>query len=220
MNRVATETQCAGASAVRPVRVLIQAPDPITFTGIASWLRGRPEFSVVQDGVKDGEVDVVIAAAETLSVEVTSALRRLKATLDAPVVLLVDQEAAGDAVLTAVECNVVALLPRERTSSEHLTAAVATAARGGGILPPAALGSLLSHLRRPKENSPVHSSGLTQREIDVLRLLADGLDTAETAGKVNFSERAVKKIIHDLSHRLELRNRTHAVAYALKHGAI
>ncbi|WP_037816984.1 response regulator transcription factor [Amycolatopsis sp. VC5-11] len=197
------------------VRVLIRASDPLTDNGIRSWLQARPEFSVVTD-----EVDVIIVAAELLSVEVTSALRGLKATVDAPVVLLVDEPAAGSAVLTAVECNVVALLNRERTSSEQLAAAVLTASRGGGILPPAALGTLLSHFRRPIEPRPKHSSGLTQREIDVLRLLADGLDTAETAEKINFSERAVKKVIHDLSQRLELRNRTHAVAYALRNGAI
>ncbi|WP_369805808.1 response regulator transcription factor [Amycolatopsis sp. M39] len=61
---------------------------------------------------------------------------------------------------------------------------------------------------------------MTQREIDVLRLLAEGLDTAETAEKTTFSGRAVKNVIHDLSQRLELRNRTHAVACALRNGAI
>ncbi|EFL10556.1 MULTISPECIES: response regulator transcription factor [Actinomycetes] len=166
------------------------------------------------------EADVVVVAAELLSVAVTSTLRGLKATVDAPVVLLANEEAAGPAVLTAVECNVVALLDRERTSSEQLAAAVLTAAHGGAILPPAALGTPLSHVRRPTHPRPTHSSGLTQREIDVLRLLAEGLDTAETAEKINFSERAVKKVIHDLSQRLDLRNRTHAVAYALRNGAI
>ncbi|SFO63869.1 regulatory protein, luxR family [Amycolatopsis rubida] len=54
----------------------------------------------------------------------------------------------------------------------------------------------------------------------MLRRLAEGLDTAETAEKTTFSERAVKNVIHDLSQRLELRNRTHAVACALRNGAI
>ena len=59
-------------------------------------------------------------------------------------------------------------------------------------------------------------AGLTERERDVLRLLADGLDTAEIAGQLAYSERTIKNIIHDLTTRLNLRNRSHAVAYAVK----
>jgi DNA-binding NarL/FixJ family response regulator len=63
-------------------------------------------------------------------------------------------------------------------------------------------------------------AGLTEREIAVLRLLAEGLDTAEVGERLFFSERTVKNVIHDLTSRLDLRNRTHAVAYAIRHGLI
>jgi DNA-binding NarL/FixJ family response regulator len=53
-----------------------------------------------------------------------------------------------------------------------------------------------------------------------LRLLAEGLDTAEVSGQLFYSERTVKNIIHDITSRLELRNRTHAVAYPIKAGLI
>ena len=53
-----------------------------------------------------------------------------------------------------------------------------------------------------------------------MRLLADGFDTAEIAGRLFYSERTVKNIIHDITSRLELRNRTHAVAYAIREGLI
>jgi len=63
-------------------------------------------------------------------------------------------------------------------------------------------------------------SGLTERELAVLRLLADGHDTAEVGRQLFYSERTVKNIVHDVTSRLELRNRTHAVAYALRQGLI
>ena len=63
-------------------------------------------------------------------------------------------------------------------------------------------------------------SGLTDREIDVLKLVADGLDTNEVADRLCYSERTVKNVIHDVTTRLRLRNRTHAVAYALRQGLI
>ncbi|MEZ4597660.1 MAG: LuxR C-terminal-related transcriptional regulator [Chloroflexota bacterium] len=54
----------------------------------------------------------------------------------------------------------------------------------------------------------------------MLRLLADGMDTAEVGRELFYSERTVKNIVHDITSRLELRNRTHAVAYAIKQGLI
>ena len=63
-------------------------------------------------------------------------------------------------------------------------------------------------------------AGLTPRETEVLRLVAQGDDTAEIARKMCYSERTVKSVLHDLTTRLQLRNRTHAVAYAVREGLI
>jgi DNA-binding NarL/FixJ family response regulator len=54
----------------------------------------------------------------------------------------------------------------------------------------------------------------------VLRLMADGFDTGEIGQRLFYSERTVKNIVHDITSRLHLRNRTHAVAYALRQGFI
>jgi DNA-binding CsgD family transcriptional regulator len=63
-------------------------------------------------------------------------------------------------------------------------------------------------------------TGLTPRETEVLRLVAEGHDTAEIAETMCYSERTVKNILHDLTTRLQLRNRSHAVAYAMREGLI
>jgi len=54
----------------------------------------------------------------------------------------------------------------------------------------------------------------------VLRLIADGCDTSEIANRLAYSERTVKNVLHDVTTRLQLRNRSHAVAYALRQGLI
>jgi DNA-binding NarL/FixJ family response regulator len=64
------------------------------------------------------------------------------------------------------------------------------------------------------------SEQLTGREIAVLRLVADGLDTGEIAQTLSYSERTIKNVLHDITTRLHLRNRAHAVAYALREGLI
>jgi DNA-binding NarL/FixJ family response regulator len=63
-------------------------------------------------------------------------------------------------------------------------------------------------------------TGFSGRELDVLRLLSEGWDTAEIAEKLAYSERTVKNVIHDITTRLQLRNRSHAVAYAVRQGLI
>jgi DNA-binding NarL/FixJ family response regulator len=63
-------------------------------------------------------------------------------------------------------------------------------------------------------------AGLNERETAVLRLVADGRDTAEIADELAYSERTVKNVLHDVTTRLQLRNRSHAVAYELREGLI
>jgi DNA-binding NarL/FixJ family response regulator len=63
-------------------------------------------------------------------------------------------------------------------------------------------------------------TGLTEREVQVLKLLADGSDANEVGHQLFLSERTVKNTVHDVTSRLNLRNRTHAVAYALRQGLI
>ena len=61
---------------------------------------------------------------------------------------------------------------------------------------------------------------LTGRELDVLRLLAEGLGLADIAARLNFSERTIKSTLYGLMNRLGLRNRPQAVAYALRAGRL
>jgi DNA-binding NarL/FixJ family response regulator len=101
---------------------------------------------------------------------------------------------------------------------------IRSVAVGEGTLPPDLLGRLLDQVGRLQRQvlAPrgLTFRGLSEREVRVLRLLADGMDTAEVGRELFYSERTVKNIVHDITSRLELRNRTHAVAYAIKQGLI
>lgn len=201
------------------VRVMVRADDAVTRTGITSCLRSLPGVVVASDDA----ADVAVVVAERLSVDVASSLRRLKTTLGVPVMLVVDDTDRSD-VVTAVDCNVVAILPRRHLTGERLQAAVRAATSGGGMMPTSMLGDLIKHVERVHREvlAPhgMHASGLTPREIEVLQLLADGHDTAEIAARLCFSQRAIKKVIYGITTRLNLRNRPHAVAYALRHRVI
>ena len=102
-------------------------------------------------------------------------------------------------------------------------AAVAIVATHDGEVPADLLGRLLEQVGRLQRQvlAPrgLTFTGLTPRETDVLRLVADGLDTSEIASRMCYSERTVKNVLHDLTTRLQLKNRTHAVAYAVRRAA-
>ena len=204
------------------VRVALQATDPLSHAGLASFLQARTEFTLLR-GAQRADADVLVVAADRLTAEVVAALRRAATEIAAPVVL-VTNEITETELLTAVECRVVAILPRPAVTAERLVHSVLAAAGGGGVMPPNLVGELLKHIERLQRDvlTPygLNASGLTPREIDVLRLMADGLDTNEIAGRLCYSERTVKNVIYGVTHRLKLRNRSHAVAYALRSGMI
>lgn len=202
------------------VRVTVRALDAITSAGLVSCLEAMPDVAVV---TPDGQVDVVVAAYDRLTAGAVAALRTIAAEIRRPVVL-VTSEIREVELLPAVECRVVAILPRAAAADGRLTEAVHTAAGGGADLPPNLLGQLIGHAERlHREVMASHgltASGLSPREVDVLRLMADGLDTNEIAKNLSYSERTVKNIIYTITNRLRLRNRPHAVAYALRAGII
>ncbi|MEU6267784.1 MULTISPECIES: helix-turn-helix transcriptional regulator [Saccharopolyspora] len=203
------------------VRVAVLASDAITHAGLASHLDSRAEVLVVPNR-NLVEVDVVVLAAERLTDGVT-ALRALGAEFERRAVLVIDQlDPAG--LLAAVECGAAAVVPRSAATAEHLIKVIQVAATGGGVLPPELIGELLREFARLKRDvlAPrgISVSGLTPRELDVVRLLAEGLDTVDIAEKLAYSERTVKNVIYGMTNRLNLRNRPHAVAYAMRAGVI
>jgi DNA-binding NarL/FixJ family response regulator len=204
------------------IRVFVFGEDPISQAGVATQLRGRPEVLVVEGSdIDSAEVAVVIVdqMGDSCARTVHAVQRG-----GCPRVVLVVSELDDAGLLVAVETGVSGLLRRREATPERLAAAVTSAASGDGTLAPDLLGRLMAQMSRLQREvlAPrgIGPAGLTERERDVLRLLADGLDTAEIAGQLAYSERTIKNIIHDLTTRLNLRNRSHAVAYAVKSGLI
>lgn len=203
-------------------KVLVHTSDPLADMAISNYLDARPQIEVISDE-RRSPVDAIVLVAERMTVKVMSALRAMKDSTAAPVVLITN-EIGRTNLFAAVECNVMAVLPRATTTGDRVEEAVLAAIRGGGIMPQKMQGELIRHVDRIQREvlapNGLHASGLTPREIDVLRMMSDGLNTNEIAVEMCLSERAVKRVVFGLTTRLNLRNRPHAVAYALRMGLI
>ncbi|GAA1847132.1 response regulator transcription factor [Agromyces salentinus] len=202
--------------------VRVYARDPISEAGVTSALRPRPEVRVV--GPDDPEApEVVLVVVDVFDDETMNSLRFLRRNGEARVILVASQ--LDDRVLVdAVECGVVGLLRRSEATVDRLLSAITAAAAGEGTVPPDLLGRLLDQVGRLQRTvldpRGITFSGLASREVEVLKLVADGWDTAQIAKELCYSERTVKNVLHDVTTRLQLRNRSHAVAYAVREGLI
>jgi DNA-binding NarL/FixJ family response regulator len=206
---------------VQRVRVAVEAPDPITVAGLSAQLASRPEISTLApDAI--AEADVLVLCADVVNAEVIRRLRALPPTSRTRTVLVACEVRPEDA-LSLVECRVVAVLPRTHATQERLIRVVLGARAGHGALPPDMLGALLQQVAELQQLAltvGLTPSGLGDRERDVLRLVADGFNTAEIAARLCYSERTVKNILYNVVARLRVRNRSHAVAAAIRAGVI
>jgi DNA-binding NarL/FixJ family response regulator len=204
------------------ISVLIHANDPVSYAGVASQLRTRPEMAVV-DGDDVGAAAVALVVADHVDEEALRVVKAMRANGSRRVVLMATHLDDGS-LLAAVEAGACGLLRRNEAVPETLLKTLARAAEGDGTVPPDLLGRLLEQVsylqRQVLAPRGLTFSGLSEREIDVLKLVAEGLDTNEVADRLCYSERTVKNVIHDVTTRLRLRNRTHAVAYAVRQGLI
>ncbi|QJW34884.1 LuxR C-terminal-related transcriptional regulator [Cellulosimicrobium protaetiae] len=205
------------------ITVAVTAQDPISEGGVVGALRPRPEVRVQGRDERAADAEVTVVVADRLD---DDALRFVRAAhrQGAGRVVLVAGHLDDRDVVTAVEAGVVGMVRRSDATPERLVAVIRGAATGEGSLPPDLLGRLLDQVgslqRQVLQPRGLTFSGLAAREVEVLRLIADGCDTAEVARHLAYSERTVKNVLHDITSRLQLRNRVHAVAYALREGLI
>ncbi|MFF4489014.1 LuxR C-terminal-related transcriptional regulator [Streptomyces sp. NPDC001544] len=215
-------TRPGTADSADRIPVAVHAPDPILREGVLGQLRRYPEVELREESAS-GPGTVALLVDDVLDETALTRLRRLVRSEGSRAVLVVRSLREAE-LLDVIECGVGAIVWRHEATATRLVQAVLAAARGDGDLPADLLGRLINQVgtlhRSAAGRSGTPTSGLTPREVDVLRLVAEGFDTGEIAGKLSYSERTVKNVMHGLTTRLHLRNRAHAVAHALREGYI
>ena len=202
--------------------VFVYAADPILEAGVASQLAGCASLRVVGRADPDA-AEVAVVVVDEVDGEAARIVRALQRP-DGPRVVVVATRLDDAGLLAAVEAGACALLRRGEATACALEGAVRAAAAGDGSVPGDLLARLLDQVGRLKRQvldpRGIALSGLSEREAAVLRLVAEGLETGEIARRLSYSERTIKNVIHDVTSRLGLKNRSHAVAFAVREGLI
>jgi DNA-binding NarL/FixJ family response regulator len=167
-----------------------------------------------------------VVVADRADEEVLRVIRTIRRGSSARVVLVLDY-ADPDSVLVAADAGAIGALQRNAATGERLAHLVAKAVRGESVLPElqpmdrlASPGPAGSRVNADPVGPPPAAHNLSSRDVEVLSLLADGCDTAEIARRLAYSEPTIKNVIQRLFENLNVRNRPHAVAVALRAGII
>lgn len=207
------------------ISIAILASDPVTREGAASCLSRHRELTVLPPQEHE-RADVVLM----LTVDVTDETMLLMEAASARSVnpcmgiVLVTGSVGEGQVVRALQFGLRSVIWRQDAGFDSIAKAIRGVADGRGVLPASVQGWLINHIGTVRDDvlgpMGLTPSGLEAREVEVLRLLADGLDTTEIAQKLSYSERTIKNIISGMINRLGLRNRAHAVAFALRSGTL
>ena len=208
---------------IDPITVYVYSADPILQAGMISQLRNRTELRIIDPAEDLDRAVVAVVVTDAVTDEDLRVLRAIQRN-SVPRTLLVAGDFDDATVVTAAEAGVSGLVRRADATPDHLTHILCRVAGGDGTIPVDLVGRLLTHVGRLQREvlAPrgVLATGVTERETLVLTHAANGDDTATIAQKLAYSERTVKNVLHNLTSRLQLRNRTHAVAYAVREGLI
>jgi DNA-binding NarL/FixJ family response regulator len=204
------------------IPVYVTSTDPILKTGVATQLRARPEIVLVTQ--PEPEVDAVcVVVSDVVDDAALQLVRELRVRGQRQVIFVLSV-VDGAALLAAIEAGACGVVARAEATPERLVTAVTQAAAMGGVLSPRLLGRLLEQVNRLQNQvltpKGLRFSGLSDREAAVLRMIAQGMEVREIAQDLSYSERTIKNTLHDVVSRFQLRNRTHAVAFAMREGMI
>jgi DNA-binding NarL/FixJ family response regulator len=213
------------------IRVLIADDQGMVRSGFSILLNAQPDIHVIGEAV-NGEEAVTMAAEQRPDVVMMdvrmpvmdglAATRLVTAGENAPKVLVLTTFDLDDYVYEALRAGASGFLLKDASAGE-LSEAVRVVARGDALLAPAVTRRLIAEFARmgaPRGPDGRLAEGLTERETEVLGLVARGMSNAEVAAKLVVAEQTVKTHVGRILMKLELRDRTQAVVYAYETGLI
>jgi DNA-binding NarL/FixJ family response regulator len=202
----------------RPIRLLIVDDHPVVRDGLRGAFTGDPDFEVVGEAanglealaqVERAGADVVLMDLRMPEMGGVEAIGRLRRSAPSVRVLVLTTFDTDKDVLPAIEAGATGYLLKD-APREELVRAVHAAYRGESVLSPAVASRLIGQVRRPAQES------LSKRELDVLRLIADGATNREAAAKLFVSEATIKTHLLHIYDKLGVRDRAGAVGEAYK----
>jgi NarL family two-component system response regulator LiaR len=210
------------------VSVLIVDDHEVVRQGVRAFLDARPEFEVVGEAgsgaaavklAEENVPDVVLMDLVMPEMDGVEATRRVKNVSPRTQIVILTSYHDDEHIFPALQAGAISYVLKD-IRMEELAAAVQRAAQGEATLHPQVAARIIQELHgaRSKEINPF--TELTDREMEVLRLIANGLSNSEIAGQLVISEHTVKGHVSNILSKLHLGDRTQAAVYAWQKGVV
>lgn len=210
------------------ITVLVAEDHPLVRRGIVGFLGTQPDLAVVAeagDGVEavrlavEHRPDVAIVDLQLPRLDGVETIRRLSRDCPGTRVVVLTSHSSDTDIFPAIHAGALSYLLKEATPDE-LADAVRAAAAGQAVLHPRVAARVVAELRAGRAEAPNALRDLTERELEVLRLLGEGLSNTEIAKRLVIGEKTVKTHVSAILMKLQLTDRTQAAVHAWRHGVL
>jgi len=207
------------------IRILIADDHAIVREGLRALLATEPDLELVAeatDGVQAVDKaralkpDVILLDLMMPRMDGVEAIAEIKKDWQEARIIVLTSFSDDEKVFSAIRSGALGYLLKD-SSPQDLLHAIHTVANGEGFLSPTIASKVMREINQPPKLPPTKDP-LTERENEILQLVAQGLTNDQIAEKLVVSERTVRTHVSNILAKLQLANRTQAALYALKEG--
>ncbi len=211
-----------------PITVLIVDDHAVVRQGVHAFLKTQPDLEVVGEAGSGEEAlllaaehvpDVVLMDLVMPGMDGVEAIRRLKRLSPRTQLLVLTSYDQDEHVFPAIRAGALSYLLKD-VGAAALADAVRKAARGEAVLHPRVAARVVQELQGARGDQPNAFTDLSDRELEVLRLVANGVSNPEIADRLCISEQTVKSHVSNILSKLHLADRTQAAAFAWREGVV
>jgi two-component system, NarL family, response regulator LiaR len=209
-----------------PITILLIDDHRVVRQGVRAFLSTQPDLLVVgeaESGAQGVELaaryvpDVALMDLVMPGMDGVEATRQLKRASPRTQIIVLTSYHDDEHIFPALQAGALSYLLKD-IGVDALAEAVRGAARGEAALHPRVATRLIRDLQGAPRDTPNPFHDLSERELDVLRLIADGRSNAEIAAQLVLSEKTVKGHVSNMLNKLQLADRTQAAIFAWKGG--
>lgn len=209
------------------IKVLIADDHPVVREGLFAMLSRQPDFKVVgeaKDGVEAVEMarrlnpDVVLMDLRMPEMDGVEAMRQIKSTNPDIKFIILTTYSDDEYIFSGLEAGARAYLLKD-APREELFKAIRAVHKGESLIQPVVASKLIDRFAELSRRAP-SGEQLTERELEILQLMAKGAANKEISAQLSISESTVKTHISNIFQKLGVNDRTEAVTEALRRGII
>src|SRR5689334_45958 len=214
---------------MRQLRIMLVDDHEVVRLGLKALITRQPSFDVVAEaGTADEALerarvhkpDVIVMDIRLPGKSGIDATREVMKSLPDTKVIMLTSYADDELLMDAIEAGAAGYVLKQ-IGSDALLKSLEAVARGESLLDPALMNKVFARLREAarKERGQAFA-GLTEQEVRILSLVAEGHTNREIADKVYLSEKTVRNYVSAILGKLGLSHRSQAAAYAVEHGLL